>query len=268
MAPSAKRTPAPARKKACDQCATSKVRCDLIRPSCGRCLSRAIRCRYAASVGAPAVSEATQQIQNSNTREYGALLGPNYSPAAPGSLGQPSTPEPSGSASGQIALPSPISDAQHNRLDAYREDQGQPEASLKFDTLELVSTIDSAIVRDRWMESIVPTPDQVPKIVPPNTILFLSGVLKTYPKLMLKPDGLPPIIHPLQIINGRPPTPIANCYSLVRMWYGQVDGSEAIVIATVQKEMSRLLEEVRIPSCDFAVLFVDRMYLDFRAGAC
>jgi len=60
---------------------------------------------------------------------------------------------------------------------------------------------------------------------------------------MLLPGGCPPFIHPLQIERGTVPLALANCYSLVRMWELRADGSEAIVTATVQREMERLLEE-------------------------
>ncbi|CAK5270953.1 unnamed protein product [Mycena citricolor] len=51
------------RKKSCDNCVTSKTRCDLARPACSRCDTRGLRCHYQAT---PALSP------------------PNHDPGSPG----------------------------------------------------------------------------------------------------------------------------------------------------------------------------------------
>ncbi|KAM6527357.1 hypothetical protein FSOLCH5_003426 [Fusarium solani] len=54
-------------------------------------------------------------------------------------------------------------------------------------------------------------------------------------------DGIPPMIHPMQLSDGIP-TALANCYSLVRLWHHRAGGSEGIVAETVGREMDRLAQ--------------------------
>jgi hypothetical protein len=54
---------------------------------------------------------------------------------------------------------------------------------------------------------------------------------------------LPPPIHRLQVVDGVP-TPLANCYSLVKMWADHTDGSRELVKNTILHEIQRLLGEV------------------------
>ena len=63
---------------------------------------------------------------------------------------------------------------------------------------------------------------------------------------MLRDEEVPPIIHRLQVVGRRMPRALANCYSLARMWEQAAVGSEALVIETVEKEMERLENEVRV----------------------
>ncbi|KAJ9213183.1 hypothetical protein DTO166G4_5176 [Paecilomyces variotii] len=121
--------------------------------------------------------------------------------------------------------------------------QGPDRLNLDFSHLDLVSIADSTQIRNRWLESFFPSDNQIPKTFLPYTVQFLSCVLASYPKYMLRDVCVPPIIHTVQVNARELPLALANCYSLVRMWETRAIGSEAIVTSTVQREMERLIEE-------------------------
>ncbi|KAL2007381.1 hypothetical protein VTN00DRAFT_8819 [Thermoascus crustaceus] len=230
---------APARKKACKQCTQAKARCGHERPRCSRCLSRNLDCQYLTPAD-ESPNNFSRGAQSAQLLEFKRQMTPGFG-TPPLSLNSPSD---QGAASvNNVFLDSTpaayvltTSNTRHNRpLEVV--------PSLDFSDLDLVSITDSAQIRNRWLESFLPSEDQVPKAFQPYTVQFLTCVLGTYPKYMLRHGGIPPIIHPLQIGGQQLPVPLANCYSLVRMWETRARGSEAIVTATVQREMERLLEE-------------------------
>lgn len=116
---------------------------------------------------------------------------------------------------------------------------------LDFTNLDLVPVADSVEIQNRWLKSFFASGDEIPrKHFHPHTIQFALCVLGSYPKYMLRDGGVPPFIHPLQADRRWLPMPLANCFSLVRLWETRVHGSEAIVMDTVKREMERLLSEV------------------------
>jgi hypothetical protein len=50
----------------------------------------------------------------------------------------------------------------------------------------------------------------------------------------------------LQIVDGKLPPALANCFSLIRMWVGREHGSDILIAETVKMEMQRLFDEVSI----------------------
>ena len=99
-------------------------------------------------------------------------------------------------------------------------------------------------IRDRWM-CLLNT--AVSKTCTPHkpTVEFYGQILQTYPGMMAHKTQLPPIIHPLQLSARVTPLPLANCFSLVRLWEDRVNGSEQLAEDTVRREMQRLFDEVR-----------------------
>ncbi|KPM42971.1 hypothetical protein AK830_g3546 [Neonectria ditissima] len=77
-----------------------------------------------------------------------------------------------------------------------------------------------------------------------HTMHFVIRVLKSWPRIMAAHDTahLPPIIHRLQLTHGTP-TPLANCYTLVKMWAAHTDGSRDLVQKTILQEVQRLIRE-------------------------
>lgn len=118
---------------------------------------------------------------------------------------------------------------------------------LDFTGIELVPSVNAESIRDRWLRPYILPPlgrDEVPKAYHPFTLQYISRILSTYPRFMLKDGDVPPIIHRMQIVGRRMPRALANCYSLVRMWEQAAEGSETLVVETVEKEMDRLASEV------------------------
>ncbi|KAK7962917.1 uncharacterized protein PG986_003742, partial [Apiospora aurea] len=80
-----------------------------------------------------------------------------------------------------------------------------------------------------------------------RTMHFVIRVLRSWPRLMATAHHtaqLPPIIHNFQIRDGALPKPLAHCYTLAKMWDGEVGGSGELVQRTILDEVHRLFREV------------------------
>jgi hypothetical protein len=232
------------RKKACEQCSTAKVRCDLKRPHCTRCRSRRVECQYARRPTSP-----TSPSSLPSVREQGALpahVTEETDHSSGGTLGafdlldSPSLFE--------TTLPPLGLSAHRSRGPVQGHGGGQhnykwTNEGLNFTDVDLVCTVDGNRVRNRWLQDLLPWPNQRPKNYSPGTVQFLSRVLKTYPYMMVESGKLPPIIHPAQLASSKIPKPLANCLTLTRMWEGQARGGGGIVRDTVKREMERLFRE-------------------------
>ena len=231
---------APPRKKACSQCTKAKVRCDLKRPSCLRCQSRSLTCHYstpdAQNLG-PIIGTETDTF-----RLLGASAGlsPPAANAVPHENGQALSVSNQTTASSELNSFTPNDNGDPSQ---QAEQQRATGDELDFSKTFLISKTDSKLIRDRWMGAFLPSSNQRPKVLPTHTVQYLSCVLRSFSRQMLRPGHYPPIIHPTQMA-GEVPLPLANCFSLIRMWEGQAHGSEGIVAETVQREMNRLYEEV------------------------
>lgn len=79
---------------------------------------------------------------------------------------------------------------------------------------------------------------------------LMFHTLKSYPQMMLRPDALPPFIHPAWVSDGVFDTDhmesLNNCISLVYMVNSRVRGSQKLFWRNVRMECERLLEEVRL----------------------
>ncbi len=97
------------------------------------------------------------------------------------------------------------------------------------------------------MRQFLAAPEQSHKKYHPYTLQYIGCVLRTYPKQMTEDNGIPPFIHPMQMAGGGMAVAMANCYSLIRMWYHRVPMSEGVVAETIQREMVRLENSVSPP---------------------
>ncbi|KAJ7717562.1 hypothetical protein B0H16DRAFT_1610763 [Mycena metata] len=110
-----------------------------------------------------------------------------------------------------------------------------------FTTLETPPTSESVQIGSRWLDALITPPGKIPKHFSSRTVQHMSRVLKSYAKVLLKDEALPPIVHPFQAVA--PQQPLANCRSLLRTWENKAPGSELLVRETIWREMSRLVEE-------------------------
>ncbi|GAM37301.1 hypothetical protein TCE0_023r07116 [Talaromyces pinophilus] len=76
---------------------------------------------------------------------------------------------------------------------------------------------------------------------------LMFHTLKSYPQMMLRPDTLPPFIHPAWVSDGvfdnDHMEPLNNCISLVHMVNSRVRGSRKLFWRNVRMECERLCEE-------------------------
>ena len=233
------------RKKACDQCSSAKVRCDHKKPRCTRCETRSISCEYAASQRGPtesgqAVGQGELYVPRASSDSQNAL--------SVGTIGLSSPNTPSSHDSDFISSSSLLSHGPRNALLVQSHDGPTniywSGGALSFANIDLICTVDSTRIGNRWLGDFIPAFNQRVKNLSPGTILFISRVFKSYPSKLLKAGHLPPFIHASQLSGSEAPTPLANCLSLVRMWGGQVRGSETMVREIIKNEMKRLYEEV------------------------
>lgn len=118
---------------------------------------------------------------------------------------------------------------------------------LDFLTVDLIPSANAEDIRDRWLRYYILPPlghDEIPKVYHPFTLQYLSRILKTYPRCLLKDAYVAPIIHRTQVQGKEVSHSLANCYTLVRMWEGAAPGSEAMAVSILEKEMERLVGEV------------------------
>ena len=227
------------RQKSCKHCSLTKVRCDLQRPTCSRCLRREISCEYATNVPVKSVNhindETTpadlQQITDIANRDSGSLEERQSTTKVNESI-----------------IPC-LDSLPHFPLEYV--DNVEPAASSgvvftngsHFAHESSLSTFETDIVEDQWALQLTPTP-----VTPPlakHSMEFIFRVLRTWPGIMASDIQLPPIIHISQISNGFLPLPLANRFTLAKMWDGQRPGAENLVHNTAVNEMTSLFLEVR-----------------------
>lgn len=233
-------TTRPPRKKACNGCTKSKVRCTLEKPICTRCQLTGRTCQYPA--WAP--------VQGSSPTDTSSTVNPGASYS-----GAPSFATPHQDPTPEVPIPLPYAPTPSSGVYSPSIQFQRPVASdwrdthsVDFTAIDLVPCANADDIRDRWLRPYILPPlgaDEIPKVYHPFTIQYISRVLSTYPRCMLKDKGIPPMIHSAQV-DGMIPRALANCYNLVRMWEQAVPGSEVMVVDTLEKEMERLSEEVLV----------------------
>ncbi|GIK07762.1 hypothetical protein Aspvir_003430 [Aspergillus viridinutans] len=242
---------APPRKKACQNCTKSKVRCGLEKPICSRCRSKGRSCQYPPGrVAAPGIG--VTGTANDAGEDYTPLLdiqGFADTAIAPETVSL--IPESGPAAAFRSPRARVVTSGQTRRL------------GLVFKDIDLTPSLNAVDIRDRWLRPYLLPPlgrDEIPKAYHPFTLQYISVILKTYPRYMLKDGGFPPIIHHTQVNTNHMPQSLANCYSLVRMWEQAAPGSETMVMGTVEAEMERLASET-MSQHDYDLLCSFQAYL-------
>jgi hypothetical protein len=234
------------RRKACQQCATSKARCDLGRPTCGRCQARSTTCEFAVGL-----KDGPRMLQHPAPEER--QVSPVRSRRQPESFEYLSVENEwlYGSASASSSELSPAASLIHQTnvptLSTTPEidppagpDEGSGRPGVSFDRIFSESRHQSLLGES--------TPSGG-EILTSRATHFMLRVLKSWPRMMAMhgPDLLPPLIHKLQLANGIP-GPLANCYTLVNIWSAGADTNPDLVRDSIVQEIRRLLSEVHIPA--------------------
>jgi hypothetical protein len=92
--------------------------------------------------------------------------------------------------------------------------------------------------------SILPSTATTPTLVR-HSMEYILRVLRTWPRMMAKGVQLPPMIHPTQSPAVTKSKWLSNCYTIVKMWFGQCPGTSEIVQETVKREMEEVMNTVR-----------------------
>jgi hypothetical protein len=108
-----------------------------------------------------------------------------------------------------------------------------------------------------------------------HSMEVLLRVMKTWPKILAKEFQPPPLLHTsqmnhiltsqnprvLQVEPAQPvPQPLANCFTLAKMWAGQCEGASGIVTEAVTKEMHSLFDKVRLdPGLEACIWLIPRL---------
>ncbi|KAK9243127.1 hypothetical protein V1506DRAFT_516544 [Lipomyces tetrasporus] len=78
---------------------------------------------------------------------------------------------------------------------------------------------DVSMIQDQWMLSLWPTETPTSALAK-HSMEFLFRVLRTWPRMMADEIQLPPLIHTTHFSNKALPLPLANCFTLAKMWMG------------------------------------------------
>ncbi|SPO00352.1 uncharacterized protein DNG_03197 [Cephalotrichum gorgonifer] len=227
---------APPRQKACRQCADTKVRCDLQRPTCGRCEARSLDCKFPAQhippTHAQADEAATVQLHH---EDQGMQLDEDlfHSPSeeADGSVAcSASSFEGRSSRCTSATLPS-TAGTEYGEPPSYTPPEGIPPKFVLSNERRQV-LLGAATKTTEW------------SILVKHTMQFVIRVLKSWPRAMATyhTAQLPPVIHPIQV-RDNVPTTLANCFTLAKMWAEHTEGSMELVQNTILQEVHRILGE-------------------------
>ncbi|KAJ8103599.1 hypothetical protein POJ06DRAFT_279349 [Lipomyces tetrasporus] len=171
------------RQISCSQCSVAKTRCDLQRPGCCRCL-------YATSFSKHEASHEIIAGVSTSAEEY--------------------------QTSSLIDLLLAGTDQLTNPHQAY------PDTTTAVTRSSAVTTLDDSDgthATKQWMLSLWPseTPNSA---LAKHSMEFLFRVLRTWPRMMADEIQLPPLIHTTHFSNKALPLPLANCFTLAKMWMG------------------------------------------------
>jgi hypothetical protein len=251
----------PPRKKACHHCSQAKVRCSLDKPTCTRCRVRTLSCIYPDSEARHESIETSPRHNQtltstpSETLSY-VSVSPNIEIESNSGL---STSSFSQSIHGNDLQTRQFSTTLGNQPLIRRVGGGNPDFSdlsdLRLGDVDLVCTVDPQMVRNRWIDRLMSSSDSRLKHLAPLTIHLTTSALKTYPKMCLQEDGLPPIIHKAQIVGSNVPEALANCFNIARLMDSQVLGSETLMREILEKEMTRIIQNVSIGTIHCFPLF-------------
>ncbi|KAF2653022.1 hypothetical protein K491DRAFT_695081 [Lophiostoma macrostomum CBS 122681] len=270
-------TPGPApslRQKSCRQCTTSKAKCDLRRPTCGRCEQRGSQCEYVVPMTRGA--QVRPAVTNSNA--------PTISFEEPSGRELPQLPD-AVSSTLTARLQSNINDALQVSLTPF--DNAHPLDSTRHNIYNNLPD-DPQSTEQAWEPSVTTRAaelaatgfNDVQLFFPPENVLLdataeridlclddwplwqngpsneisplvrhsmetLLRVFRTYPKMLAKGFQAPPMCHFTHVQPPMIQCPMALCAEMARIWVNQTVGTTEMVRRTVLQEMRTLFEQYR-----------------------
>lgn len=255
------------RLRACASCVKGKTRCDNKQPTCSRCSTKGIECRYSAS-SRQSTEARIQKIANVSTGRRNTIPSPPESDVfAESSLATNSDVD---AIIDSVLVPSDL--VSTNFGDASIDDINQDLGFSSFLGLEGHRN-DIQTPLSGWypVEGQQTTsyfnlsiPAQVTsnprslvkrvrfKIGGEGTAALILHTLKSYLRMMMYHHTLPPFIHPHTIspdFDKGNTEPLVNCVSLVHMIGSKVRGSRKLFWKNVRLECERLLSDVCSPFC-------------------
>jgi hypothetical protein len=211
------------RRKACTQCVADKTRCSLKRPSCSRCSLRQVPCEYPyptpdSSITSISPPPGREEI-NSDPPIQGeasvilpevvvaqtAVLPESSAPAASANVFD--TVFPSDSCTWDLSLSGEINSLIAPRRDSLALVLNDSDHIFTSDILGDIST------------ALVPVPKRtLDSALLNHSMEFIFRVLRSWPRMLAEEFQTPPLIHHTHIADSkRLPTPLANCFTLVKM---------------------------------------------------
>ena len=236
------------RQKSCGECVVAKTRCDLRRPTCSRCAVRQVPCQYTTSCERSR-SEDDSDTHNSHQTEDDNYVAPTTAlPAVEQQL-------PDESVANDYSFTT-LGDFSPNSSINAPPDPGILEGTLDstLRTLDGLGTTGAGCTLSTFTGAsenqvvelalpVLPSTATIP-VLAQHSMEIMLRVFRTWPRMMAKGTQLPPIIHSTQVPGTTESPPLANCFTLVKMWDGQYPGTSSIVKETLKKEMQSLLHTV------------------------
>ncbi|CAH0046541.1 unnamed protein product [Clonostachys solani] len=248
------------RKKSCVRCREAKTRCNQVLPTCSRCLDKNARCVYESERLAPypqASPRPAQRLQTPNRLHSGPIDG--ISPGDIFPTGEPSPPPAWISATGvlhaELNEPSPPSSIPLDIIKEVEQNVNedlwlleQADNARKQKNMQLVTAPDSALLGKAYSRRRIGGQDVLASVV--------LGQLKSYPRMLIEGDKLPPFIHPRCYldeelapacrVSGRHvcfSTELSICVSLVQMFYSKSSKNSEFVWKTIHDEGERIVQQ-------------------------
>ncbi|CAH0019888.1 unnamed protein product [Clonostachys rhizophaga] len=247
------------RKKSCVRCREAKTRCNQVLPTCSRCLDKNVRCVYESERLAPypqASPRPAQRLQTPNRLHSSPI--DDISPGDIFPTGEPSPPPAWNSTTGVLHGVNESSPPSGIPLEIIKEVEQnvnedlwlleQAENARKQKNMQLVTAPDSSLLGKAYSRRRIGGQDVLASVV--------LGQLKSYPRMLIEGDKLPPFIHPRCYldeelgpacrVSGRHvcfSTELSICVSLVQMFYSKSSKNSEFVWKTIHDEGERIVQQ-------------------------
>ncbi|ORY70343.1 uncharacterized protein BCR38DRAFT_421808 [Pseudomassariella vexata] len=111
---------------------------------------------------------------------------------------------------------------------------------LDLSCLKLTCPINVDEIATRWLNRWLTAPGQVVKEYHRKISAFTYRILGSYASRAVRGHGLPPFIHPSQMMASSSCPPLAACMSVVRMCEKPLPGSEDATVEVLQQEINKV----------------------------